>query len=320
MAVASIRPYRGGDEEAIVACWNRSMPKDTIALKVFIDKVLCDPNFDPEGCLVAVDPQGAVCGFLLALVRRLPLAGTDLEPEDGWITTFAVDPAYRRQGVGRALMAAAEAFFRARGRRRISFSPYAPNYFLPGIDPDTYPEGAAFLRACGFQRLYSPVAMDKNIVRFEIPEDVRQTQQARLAEGYQFIPLTPAYVVETIRFAHEKFNPDWGRAVREAILRGLPFDQFLLALSPEGRVVGFCLYGGYDGIPERFGPFGVDESQRGKGLGKVLLYLCLDQMRAKGLHNAWFLWTGETSPAGQLYKRCGFTITRRFDVMRKVLD
>jgi hypothetical protein len=43
-------------------------------------------------------------------------------------------------------------------------------------------------------------------------------------------------------------------------------------------------------------------------------------MRAQGLHGAWFLWTGEQSPAGHLYRKAGFHVTRRFDIMSKTLQ
>jgi mycothiol synthase len=59
---------------------------------------------------------------------------------------------------------------------------------------------------------------------------------------------------------------------------------------------------------------------QGKGLGKILLYDCLALMRAQGLHGAWFLWTGEQSPAGHLYRKAGFHVTRRFDIMSKPLQ
>lgn len=36
-----------------------------------------------------------------------------------------------------------------------------------------------------------------------------------------------------------------------------------------------------------------------------------------GRQGAWFLWTGETTTAGLLYKKLGFQITRRFHVCRK---
>lgn len=315
----SVRPYRGGDEVPIVACWNRSLPADTIYPKVFIDKVLCDANFDPEGVLVAVDGSGDVVGFLLAIVRRIPMVGADLEPQNGWITVMLVDPSHRRRGVGRMLMESALAFFTARGRSNIAVSPYAPNYFWPGVDPEIYPDGVAFLESQGYKKLYSPVAMDKNLVGFIFPDDVRELQRVRESEGYRFTTLESRWITELIQFSWDRFNPDWGRAVREAIIKGVPFDRFLLCFHSSGRMVGFAMFGAYDGIAERFGPFGVDDSERGKGLGKILLYQSLDAMRMAGLHNAWFLWTGETSPAGLLYLRAGFTVTRRFHVMRKTL-
>src|SRR5699024_562259 len=94
---------------------------------------------------------------------------------------------------------------------------------------------------------------------------------------------------EVMQFANMKFNPDWGRAIREGLLRGMSLEQILIARNKE-QLVGFCLFGGYEGIRERFGPFGVDPDERGKGLGKILLNLCLQKMKARGLHGAWFLW------------------------------
>lgn len=315
MESVTIRSYHGGDEAGIVACWNRSCPKETLHLSTFVSRVLCDANFDPPGLLVA-EREGEIVGFVLSIIRRVPMMGTDLEPESGWITAFAVDPRYRRQGVGRNLFSAVFEFFRSRGRRTISFADYAPNYIVPGLDRATYPHAAPFLESLGFKRIYTCVSMDANLVLFEVPEDVHRLQQVREAEGYRFEYLTPARVAETIRFALEVFHADWSRAVREAIAGGVPYDQFLLSIDPSGRVVGFAMFGGYDGIKERFGPFGVDDSQRGKGLGKILLYRTLDVMRQKGLHGSWFLWTGEQSPAGHLYRRAGFQVTRHFDIMR----
>lgn len=315
VATVSIRTYRGGDETGIVSCWNRSCPGDGIHLTTFVRRVLCDANFDPEGLFIA-EAQGRIVGFLYAVARRVPLVATDLEPENGWITAFGVDPEYQRQGVGTSLMEAAFGFFSARGRRTVSFSDYAPNYFVPGIDRTTYPAAAAFLERVGFRSVYSCVSMDKSLILYQTPADVLAVKKEREAEGYRFESLSPARVAETIRFANEAFHADWGRAIREAVISGIPYDQFLIAIDPLERVVGFAMFGGYDGISERFGPFGVADSQRGKGIGKVLLYLTLDVMRSKGLHGCWFLWTGERSPAGHLYRRAGFTVTRTFDIMR----
>lgn len=310
-----IRPYRPGDEKAIVAAWRESMPRDPITPERFRKKVLLDANFDPEGAIVATDGSGHVVGFMLALVRRLPLYGDDLEPDNAWITVFFVHPDHRRRGIASRMMRAAKAFVTQKGRKHLFFASYAPNYFLPGIDEAAYPEGYRFLLKEGFVKLYSPVAMDRSLVGFEVPGDVRALIRAREAEGYAFSRAEDRHLYPLMTFANTVFNPDWGRSIREGILQGLPLDQIWVA-EYEGRIVGFSMHGGYEGIPERFGPFGVDPMFQGKGLGKILLYLCLEGMCAKGLHGAWFLWTGEESAAGHLYRQAGFVITRKFHVMR----
>jgi mycothiol synthase len=313
-----IRDYRGGDEAAIVRAWNRSLPQDPISPEVFRARVLLDPSFRPEDARVAWQGDELI-GFALAVARRLPLAGSELESEQGWITVFFVTPEQRNRGIGCALLESAEKRLAGLGRARVDFSSYAPNYFLPGVDPVAYPEGLALLEKRGYRVLYSPVAMDRSIVGYSYPDQVAMLELEREQEGYRFEPLSDPFVAETIRFAADRFNADWGRALREALLKGIPLNRVLICLAPGGGVVGFCLFGGYDGLSDRFGPFGVDESQRGKGLGKVLLHRCMHAMRQEGIHNLWFLWTGETSPAGQLYLKAGFTVTRKFHVMRREL-
>ncbi len=312
-----IRTYKSGDERGFIAAWNRSMPADGIGETLFINRILTDANFDPAGLFVA-EEDGKIVGGLAAIVRKTPMSGTDLEPDNGWISAFFVMPDYRRHHIGRDLMAAADEFFKSRNRTTVYFASYAPNYFVPGIDRELYPDGAALLEASGFKKLYQCAAMDKSLVGFSIPEDIRQVEETRRGEGYVIENLTLPYVYQVINFNNREFDPDWTRAIRDALKTSVPMSNVLIARRG-GEVVGFCIYGGYDGVGERFGPFGVAESLRGTGLGKVLLYRCLEQMRQEGLHTAWFLWTGEKEAAGRLYLRAGFTVTRRFDVMIKSL-
>ncbi|HVC80865.1 MAG TPA: GNAT family N-acetyltransferase [Chloroflexota bacterium] len=309
-----VRGYRAGDETAILALWNRCLPADTISMDRFAAHVLLDTNFDPEGFLVA-EREGQAVGFLLAITRGTPMQGLDNDPEDGWITVFFVDPDYRGQGIGQALLDRGRAHIVARGRHRVSVSPYAPNYFWPGVDTTLYPQALGFLRRNGFEVLYTPVAMDLNLVAYSIPLDVLEVQRLREQEGYSFGSLRTEQIVDVLAFNTRHFSADWARAIREALRRGVSRER-VLVVSRQGEIAGFCLYGGYDGVAERFGPFGVDPTLRGTGLGKVLLYRCLDRMRSEGLHTAWFLWTGLEEPAGRLYTRVGFQVSRTFAVLR----
>lgn len=99
-----LRPYHGADEGALLALWNATLTRDPITPATFRTKVLLDPNFSLDGLLVA-DDGGALAGFVLSLARQVPFYGQALEL--GWITAFGVATERRRQGVGRALFAAA---------------------------------------------------------------------------------------------------------------------------------------------------------------------------------------------------------------------
>ncbi|MEU7833302.1 GNAT family N-acetyltransferase [Nonomuraea sp. NPDC049129] len=309
--MVTVRAFASGDEVSLIDAWNQSMPGDPTTSGWFRDCVLLDPNFDPEGLRVAVI-DGRVAGCAYAVRRLIPLApGTDLEPETGWIPFFFVAPEHRGAGLGRRLLGEAVAFLEARGRTRIDFSSYTPNYVLPGADAALYPDGYRLLERLGFETLYSPVAMDRTLVGYVTPDEVRALRAKREGEGYEFRSPREGELPELIRFAADVFNPDWGEAIRQHR------DTKRMIIAKNAEIVGFALYGAYRGIPERFGPFGVDPGERGTGLGKILLHLTMTMMRAEALHSSWFLWTGEASPAGHLYSRAGYEVTRRFHVMRR---
>lgn len=309
--MVTVRAFAPGDEHSLIEAWNHSLTRDPTTAGWFRDCVLLDPNFDPDGLRVAV-AGGRVVGCAYA-VRRLTLLapGTGLEPETGWIPFFFVTPEHRGDGLGRRLLAEALDFLRRQGRTRVDFASYTPNYVLPGADPELYPDGFGLLRGMGFTTLYSPVAMDRTLVGYVTPGEVHELRAKRESEGYGFRHPSDGELPELIRFAADMFNPDWGEAIRHH-----KSPERMIIAKNRDKVVGFALYAAYRGIPERFGPFGVDPEERGTGLGKILLHLTMTRMRAEGLHTSWFLWTGETGPAGHLYTRAGYTVTRRFHVMR----
>lgn len=315
MSMVEYRHYQSGDEIQIVDLWNQTLWKDPITSKRFRNLVLLDANFDPDGLRLAFENDKLI-GCVYAVRRLLPMFGTDLEPDNGWIPFFFVDKSYHRSGVGARLMEEAIQFLKENNRKHVFFSSYAPNYIMPGIDEDAYPEAYQFLQAQGFTKLYSPIAMDRNLVDYKLTDDIKELVKQREDEGYTFTKAEDKDLYDVIQFANLKFNPDWGRAIREGVLQGLPMERILVARQGD-KVVGFCIYGGYEQVPDRFGPFGVDPEQQGKGLGKILLHLCLQNMKAESLHGAWFLWTGEKTSAGYLYKKTGFEITRTFHVMKK---
>jgi ribosomal protein S18 acetylase RimI-like enzyme len=79
-------------------------------------------KYRPEDVLVAV-ADGEVAGYV-RLGRATPVAASD---HVRMVTGISVDPARLRQGIGRALIAAAAAEARARGARRLTLRVLATN-------------------------------------------------------------------------------------------------------------------------------------------------------------------------------------------------
>ena len=315
-----LRTYHGGDESAIWRLWNECLPREGICWDQFLKKTILDRNFDPRGAIIA-EVDGKVVGFAYSIIRRVPMEGTDLEPDRGWLTAIFVHPDYRRQGIASAMLDEVYEFLARHGRTTLSVSPYTPNYFWPGVDPENHKEADGFFQKHGFGILSAPYAMEADLRFFIVPEAVKQRIATLEQDGIYLCCIEPKYYVPLFSTIEEHFSAEWVRVAREALWRGVSQDNILVAVryksdgTPE--VVGWCQYGGYDDMPERFGPFGVIDAMRGKQIGKALLYKCMETMRRKGLHSVWFLWTNLESPAGRLYQQAGFEPYRQFNIYEK---
>ncbi len=311
-----IRPYRGADERELLHVWQAAMPADRIDASLFRTQVLLDPNFLPERCPVAV-VDGRVVGFVLCLARRVPYFLGGLDSDDAWITAFGVLPSYQGRGIGTALFARIIEQLRGEGRKRVEISPYVPNYFVPGIDTSAYPATIDFLQArFGFETLYHAISMGADLTGFAIPPAIQaRIESSEADEGLVIRPIAAGDIPDLMPFLVEHFGWDWFRFAQDYLLEFFgdsPQRICFLVAREHGELVGFCQQRG-----ERFGPFGVRPDKRNRGIGRMLLFKCLEMMSAKPIYFAYFLWTDEA--AARLYSLAGFQRRREFAVMRKML-
>ncbi|CAN5307413.1 hypothetical protein BH09SUM1_BH09SUM1_28880 [soil metagenome] len=313
----TLRPYEDRDCDALLRLWEVALPLDAITRDEFHRRVLLDRNFERAGLILAFEPDGkGPVGIVLCLVLRVPIWNVGLLPHRGYITAFGVCPKRRCMGMGAQLLGAAEEFFRARNRTEIVLAPYPPNYFVPGVDKERYTDGIKFLSANGFAEYSEAIAMDAAIGRFEIAPDIAEEEGVLAAQGIVVELFTPARMVQFLEFMNAVMPGDWvedvQRVLTDVTLDRASGDTVLIARDGE-KIIGYCKFEG-----EHFGPFGVADSHQGKGIGTVLLARTIYQMRKRGIHNAFVLWTGERAARG-VYGRLGFTVSRRFAVMKKKL-
>ena len=319
-----IRHYQPGEEEDVVRLWNACLSRDPISLEVFERKILLDPNFEEEGFLLAED-GGKLLGFAYNVVRRYPIlleGEVEADKDKGWIVAFGLLQS-ASSSVGLKLLKESLKFHSERGRSVVLYSPYVPNYFFPGIDSEAYPREYKLMLKAGFSEVKGAegLAMDARIwPELKHPPNIGEREESLRREGVEITRLTTKYVKPFLRFLEEEMPSDWYRHARELLLHGRK-DQIMIAVK-NGEVVGYCQYWGGEGYDwhakgAHFGPFGVRSNMRGKGIGTLLLYRCLLEMRSNGIHNAFVLWTG--GEARKLYERFGFKVTRVFKVMKKEL-
>jgi len=162
------RPYSGQDAGTIIGLWNKALVHDQINIENFYQRIIYDANFDPDKLLIA-EQDGTALGFVYATMRRFPDEASGLQPEQGWIVAFGVDPSARRKGVGKILLDAIEEKLRKEGAKKIDVGPYANNYISPGIDVKIYSSGVEFFLAHGYQKTSESHAMHLNLRGYETP-------------------------------------------------------------------------------------------------------------------------------------------------------
>lgn len=127
----TLRTFRNSDPPEIARLWNEAglgrgaasgLTPDGFDLVIY-----SQPYFDPKGLFVAV-ADGKPVGFAHAGFG-VNDSESALDPRRGVLCAVVVDPKYRRQGIGRSLVARAEEYLRAAGAGTISAGP------APGIDP-----------------------------------------------------------------------------------------------------------------------------------------------------------------------------------------
>jgi GNAT superfamily N-acetyltransferase len=312
--LVSIHPLQPSYLEEVSRLLASELHADFISPWTLVHKVLLDKNFSPESTLVA-KVGNRIVGFMHGISEHHPPESAELDAKHGWITLMAVDHHYQRQGIGGKLLERIIAYLKRQKVKSVWVSTYAPNYFWPGVDEAAYPAAIAFLKKHDFEIVTRPLAMEACLSNFSIPADILSWEEALASQGVRICPIKPEYVPGLLDFIEREFGSDWQRLARESVIEickdQLSPSNMFIAIANE-KCVGFCRHEG-----ERFGPLGVTQQERGKGIGSILLFRCLEAMKAKGFSKAWMMWTNDRT--AKFYAKAGFQETRRFSVMKRDL-
>lgn len=309
----TIRPYCPADLPALVEVINRAVEIDQEPGQTTLEDLQHSferPYFYPEhNCLIA-ELDGRVVGMCTA----------ELDPRvgQGW-GSGRIHPDFRRQGIGRRLLHAAEARYRERAETELT--PDLPlivtrycNANNTGASTLLAQEGYTIVRVSWFMR----IDLDAPIDPPPLPEGImlRPFDRARDAEAVH--EAETEFFRENWGILHEPFD------LWQQIRFGTRFDPALWLVAWDGdQIAGLCLglqpAEGQDGIGW-VETLAVRKDWRGRGIGSALLRHGFRVLQEQGYPLADLEVDSEnrTNAVG-LYERAGMRVHRRFPILRKAL-
>lgn len=298
--------------EDVLQCWNSTLQYDLITKDRFIETVLLDDNFQDDLMKLAIVDNHCI-GFCYGMKRKFPYLERGLEPERGWISIMAVSEKYQRQGIGTCLVQEVENTLKEKGASQITLCAYSPNYFTPGIDK-RYQSGIKFFEKMGYNNTSEAVSMQRDLWDYVIPEKTQKKINELNQERIRFIPYEEKYLCDLLDFLLQNFGSGWKRNALMAMQKKEAEQNIILCVDKDDQIIGFVMRK-IDGNDARFGPIGVKEELRSKGLGGILLDVMMQDLKARNIHYLYFLWT--SGAAQRFYDRHGFKVFRDYRLYRK---
>ena len=278
-----------------------ALPLDPFTQPLLDKHIFDDPRYEPE-LSIALESTGDLIAAVVGMVRTLPEGN-----HHGWIKLLAVHPDHRRRGLGMALLREIEHSFRQRRLPQIDTIGF-PRYFWPGVDV-RYTPACCLFETAGFKETRTLVNMAVDLTQ---PFDTASDEQQLAADGFTFHRAALDDAEELNAFIEREWPP-WCDEVPIALAND-PISLFYCRLA--GKIVGYAAYD-IAMFPGTFGSMGTDVACRGRGVGSVLLRLCLADMQAIKCPRCEIAWVG---PVGFYARQVNAHINRVFRDYRKLLD
>lgn len=297
----SVEQYSDSDFQEVLILFNDNHDFDTFTDKLLREKLMGDPRWNPETTLLAVQ-NDKILGFMMGVEQKI--RGENY----AFIKLMAVDKAFRRKGIATKLYKTLEEHFKSNGVKIIRFYDSPLNYYMPGIDPK-YTPAVCFVEKMGFQKFGDSFNMTVDLNQnFDVSEKIQKLKN-------QYVKVSRASEEdkeELLKFV-EKDWLLWQNEIKESF-KNQPISAHIAKL--DGKIKAFSLHSANNKTVSWFGPMGTHPDMRGKGIGAILLKLCLQDLKEAGFTEAVIPWVAPTAFYSHFV---GAKITRVFWRYRKEL-
>ncbi len=327
----TIRKAAAADRNAIFGLWNDSCEKNEVVYKPLTEERFhalfeTNPHYDGEYDFVA-EEDGEVVGFVSGAEKKIFLPGETRENTPGFITAIFVKDGKRKNGIGKALLAALEDAFKANGKKSVVSSGNNPvnlGWYIPGTPghdhnnaPGTDVEcaGYDFLLKNGYKDLHREVAMYLNLKDYKYLPEIDEIRARLKSENIYAGRYDVKWACEFDGMCDRVGSEYWRKVLQDETAKENP--RVILAGVYDGHIVGFT--GPVDKEPSGRGWFTgicVDPNFGKRGIATVLFNDLMCEFVKEGAAFS-TLFTGIDNHAQRLYKRTGFNVKRTFAIMKK---
>jgi mycothiol synthase len=317
----AFRGYRGpGDAIHVARVNNAARDADGIDDIVTAEEIANDyaapTNCDPARDIVLAEVDGLVVGY-----SRVWWVDTN-DGARSYISFCAVDPRFRRRGLGRYLLLATETRRRAIAARHEFSGARWLEAFIKGTDPG----GRALVTELG----YEPARDFLDMLR----PDLDDLPEAVLPAGLEVRPATNEHARQVFDADAEAFRDHWGWVDNsdeefERFVADPMFDPSLWQIAWDGDDVAGLVINAINREENELRGYrrgilhsvAVRRSWRRRGLARALVVRSLRALRDRGMTSA-TLGVDAENPQGalHLYESVGFQVSARSTAYRKPLD
>jgi GNAT superfamily N-acetyltransferase len=301
-----IMNYTALDSDNIEDVYNlfrRNKVVSLIPFESFRRGTINDTNFDPKLTLMveSKDKQEIIAAFI-AIIR------TEISGKICYLKACLVDKRSQRKGIGSQLLNELISRAQMNGAKFISYGDSTPNYWQPGLDL-RHTSLYFFLKKHKFRTLKMRQNLTVNLERLELTPKNQYNQ-------YSFERINKNEFQNLFQFVKSNF-PEGTWAEEVALSFECDPPTSFVAKDLQNNIIGWASHSQL--FPGSFGPTGVLQILRGKGIGTELLKWALWDMKKNGIREATIMWVvGDT--VKYYSKAVGAFIFPIFIPMRKKLS
>ena len=260
----------------------KAHPLHEISIRSLRRVTLEDPNFLPNDLILAREGEVIAGAVLGARYRRVPEDRTDRPVAYLKVISSApFDESLMDELCGRM-----EDRLMEEGSKRLEYSAFASWHLLPGVDL-RYEKLLNFLTGRGFSKTGECVDYVIDLQAFRVPERVVRLDEGLVGGGTTIRLAEPGERERVRDFVMERSGFNWSFETARAIG---PRGSGVWIAEEDGEIIAFSVFGSLE--DHWFGPIGVSEEKRKRGLGSALLFRTLQSMKDLGITRAIIPWTG----------------------------